>query len=356
MDFLGDAVKREKAEVVALILVGAVSLGILITVLMRNILPVIAPFLIAWFFAAAVSEPAAALSKRTRISPRLLRPTLAVGAVLLIFCALGLFVWQTVDLIRLFLADIGAGGEIYAVLARLSEPRLPFIDKGMPDGVAARLGEALSDLAGLLLEKLTALIADVAAFIPKALLLLLVTLVSLVYFAVDIDGINSSIISIFPEKTRDRISGFKREFFTVICKYVKSYLQIMLITFVIMLVGLLILGVKRAFAVAAIIALFDLLPILGVGIILVPWSACAFALGNGAMGVGILVIFISYTVIREIVEPKILGKSLNVHPLLTLVSLYVGYSLFGAMGLVAFPIGAVLVFGSFKKNETAKVE
>ena len=347
--------KKEKIEVLTLSLVGITCFGIIFFVLMKHIFPVIAPFLAAWFFATAVSGPAEALSRKSRISPKLWRPTLAVGAVLLVFCVLGIFVWQTVDLIRLMLTDMGAGGEIYTMLARLSEPKFPFVDSEMPEGLAERLGEAIGELVGLLLERLGALITNVASFIPKALIFLLVTLISLIYFAIDIDRINRFVMSLFPKKTRDKLARARRDLFSIICKYVKSYLQIMLITFVIMLVGFLILGVKRAFAVAAVIALLDLLPILGVGIVLVPWSACAFALGNGRMGVGILVIFIAYTVIREIVEPKILGKSLNVHPVLTLISLYVGYALFGAAGLVVLPVCAVLLSGLFKKDDAAKV-
>ena len=129
----------------------------------------------------------------------------------------------------------------------------------------------------------------------------------------------------------------------------------MLITFAIMLVGFMILGIERALLIALIVAVLDLLPILGVGIVLVPWSIFSFALGNNAIGIGLIVIFLSYTLIREILEPKILGKSLDVHPALTLVSLYLGYSLFGAPGLIVFPIIAVLICHLFKKDKSAKV-
>ena len=129
----------------------------------------------------------------------------------------------------------------------------------------------------------------------------------------------------------------------------------MLITFGIMLIGLFILGIERAALIAVIIALLDLFPILGVGIVLVPWSIFELALGNNGRGIGLIVIFVSYTVIREIIEPKIIGKSLDVHPALTLVSLYVGYALFGGLGLIVFPILAVLVCQLFKKDKSTEV-
>lgn len=347
--------KKEKFEAVVLMLVGILCFGVIFFVLMKHIFPVILPFLLAWLVSCGVIGPASHLEAKTRVSAKFWRPCLAVGSVVIIFAAISLLVWRLADFLRGLLTDILSGGELYTVLMHFSEPRLPFVDLGIPDELALKLSEGIRELLGVLLSRLADIVGNTVTLLPKALVFLLVTLTALVYFAIDIDRINGGIFSLFPEKTSKRISSLIHRFFEIIGKYVKSYLQIMLITFIIMLVGFMILGVEHAPLIAIIVAILDLLPILGVGIVLVPWSIFSFALGNNAAGIGLIVIFLSYTLIREILEPKILGKSLDVHPALTLVSLYLGYSLFGALGLIVFPIIAVLVCGLFKKDKTAEI-
>ena len=125
-----------------------------------------------------------------------------------------------------------------------------------------------------------------------------------------------------------------------------SYLLLMLLTFAMMLAGLLILGVRYALVIALVIAAVDILPVLGIGIILLPWGFLEIILGNAGLGIGLLVLFALATVVRQIAEPKIVGKGLGIHPLLSLFLIYAGYSLFGFFGMVLLPmVGAVLISG-----------
>ena len=130
----------------------------------------------------------------------------------------------------------------------------------------------------------------------------------------------------------------------------------MLITFAITLFGLLILGVNGAFVIALLIALLDILPIIGVGTVLIPWSIIGFAIGNHKLGIGLLALFAVNSVVRELLEPRIVGKSLNIHPLLMLALIYVGYALFGLQGLLMIPVIAVLIGFFIKKNDTTEIE
>ena len=118
----------------------------------------------------------------------------------------------------------------------------------------------------------------------------------------------------------------------------------------------LILQIRDAIIVAMIVAALDLLPVIGVGVVLLPWSIFAFAVGDSGTGIGLIVIFLVYTVVREILEPRILGKSLNVHPIITLISLYVGYAVFGVAGLVLFPLLAMAICPLFNKDKSAEID
>ena len=137
-------------------------------------------------------------------------------------------------------------------------------------------------------------------------------------------------------------------------KYLRSYFLIMLITFAVMLVGFLLLRVDYAFLFAIIVAVLDLLPIVGVGTVLVPASVFCFLSGNKALAIGLVVLFVVNEVVRQLAEPRILGKHLGIHPLLTLAAMYIGYSFFGFAGLFLLPLLVVLV-GIYEDN-SAKVD
>ena len=129
----------------------------------------------------------------------------------------------------------------------------------------------------------------------------------------------------------------------------------MLLTFAIVLVGFLIIGIENAVGVAILVSLVDLLPILGIGTVMVPWAIFSFAIGEHVRGVGLLVLFVVAVVIRELAEPKIVGENLGIHPLITLIAIYSGYALFGFVGLILFPVIAVLICTLLDKDDAAKI-
>ena len=100
---------------------------------------------------------------------------------------------------------------------------------------------------------------------------------------------------------------------------------------------------RRVFLPALLISLFDLLPLLGVGTILIPWGLLALLSGNTVLGSGLLVLCGIVLLVRQLLEPKILGESLGLHPLLTLLAVYAGLRLGGVWGMIAAPAVAVVV-------------
>jgi len=112
----------------------------------------------------------------------------------------------------------------------------------------------------------------------------------------------------------------------------------MFITLLELFVGMLILGVKGAFLVALGIAIFDILPVLGTGGVLLPWSLLMFVQGNLVMGFGLLALYVFITVVRNIMEPRIVGGQLGMHPLITLCAIYAGFRFMGLLGMFLFPV------------------
>ena len=102
---------------------------------------------------------------------------------------------------------------------------------------------------------------------------------------------------------------------------------------------------EYAFTEALGIAFVDMLPVLGTGAVLIPWSVLSFIEGNVALGIGLAVLYAAITVIRAIAEPKIVGDSIGLSPVLSLMSVYVGFKLFGAVGMILLPIAAAILRG-----------
>ena len=131
----------------------------------------------------------------------------------------------------------------------------------------------------------------------------------------------------------------------------RSYLVIMLVVFALLFVGFLILGIKYAILLAVIFALLDMLPLIGIGIFMIPWGIFELIFGSSGLGVGLLVLFAVCELIRNLIEPKIVGKNLGIHPILTLVILYASYSLFGIFGLLLIPFLSVILNIALDKND-----
>ena len=134
---------------------------------------------------------------------------------------------------------------------------------------------------------------------------------------------------------------------------IRSYTLIMLLTFVELSILFTVFGIQKAFLKAVIIAIFDIMPILGTGGILIPWFVISFALGHTAQGLKLLVIYAIVTVVRNYVEPRIVGVQLGLHPIITLVSMFIGLRLFGFWGLFGLPVGISFLWKQQRHPETA---
>jgi hypothetical protein len=156
--------------------------------------------------------------------------------------------------------------------------------------------------------------------------------------ALDLEGIGSAVSRVLPQKYRLRLAKLKSGACQVGVKYLKSYLCLMGVTFALSLMGLLFLRVDYALLLAFLISLVDLFPILGVGTILVPWGVWCLTLGGSPfLGIGLLVLWGVCSLTRQFLEPRLLGDSLGVHPLLTLFAMYLGLRLAGVAGMLLLP-------------------
>ena len=141
----------------------------------------------------------------------------------------------------------------------------------------------------------------------------------------------------------------KRLFSNIIGKMLKAYATIIFVTFCEVTIGLNVLKIIGVYdggyivAIAICTALLDILPVFGTGTVLVPWAVVSFFNGNVGLGIGLLVLYGLITVIRQILEPRLVAMNVGLPPIVTLAGMYLGLQIFGVVGLFAVPITVVMV-------------
>ena len=177
-----------------------------------------------------------------------------------------------------------------------------------------------------------------ATSLPGFLIRLLLMVISTFFIAVDYQKIVRFCLGCLQGSTRNLVLQVKAYVVGTLFVCIRSYALIMSITFVELSVGLTLIGVNRAILVALLIAIFDILPVLGTGGIMIPWVILSALGGDLPHAFALLVLYVIITVIRNIIEPRIVGAQIGLHPVLTLMSMFVGNHLFGIVGLFGLPI------------------
>ena len=232
---------------------------------------------------------------------------------------------------------------------------MTFISSFTNESIFSLVTNMISEGVKSLSINLTSQIAGVITAFPQIMVTVIVMFLSLFYFAKDYDKIGKSIVSYLPKSMAKKAPIIKNDIVLVVSKYIKSYMLLLLLTFSVLFSGFLILRIDNSFVLAIIISIVDILPILGVGTVLIPWAIILIIGGHTKLAIGILVLFIINYIVRQYAEPKIVSTQMNVHPLITLLAMYAGLKLAGILGLIFAPLIAFVVktsYNSFKKEKT----
>ena len=349
--------KKERIEYYAHLTVTVLGIAILAYVALKYLFFLVLPFLIAWGVAFSLRPLARGISNTTKVPVRFISVALTffivVGGISLLSFAVAYGLREAWE----FLTSLVESDALYDVLGKILNPLSGiFGDRDGASEIEAKIGDAIKSGLTSILSGIVRTLTAFAASVPRFLLFVLVTVIAAIYFAFDLDRINAYVLKTLPKSVGDGLVRFKERFLKNLVGYLRSYLILMVLTFVVMLFGFLALGVRYAVLFAFIVALLDALPLIGVGTILVPWSIYQLVFSDTGMGIGLIVLFISNTVIRQFVEPRIVGKSLGIHPALSLFVLYVSYCLFGFLGLFAVPIFTVFINILFNKEDAPKID
>jgi sporulation integral membrane protein YtvI len=194
-----------------------------------------------------------------------------------------------------------------------------------------------------MLEGILNSIPRAVGWIPNAATVIIFALLATFFISKDWEKLNRRFSNLMPKKARESGKSIFIDLRKALFGFLKAQATLISITTVIVLVGLLFLRVEYAITVALIIGVVDILPYLGTGLIFVPWVVYSFFTGDVAFTIGLLVLYVIVIVQRQIMEPKILSSSIGLDPLATLVALFIGFKLFGFLGLIIGPVTLVII-------------
>ncbi len=342
-----DHEKRSIRDLAAYVICFAAALAA-VALFLKYVLGILLPFLVAWGLALAVRPLAARVGRGTRIPESVLRLII----LLLVFALLCFGIWvggtRLLRELRQLWMRLSEEGTVEAIIGRVQSviAKVPFL----ASGAGVRAEEFLNKTVSGLLELLPSLVGWMLSSVPRAMITAVIVLIASVYFCLDLEHIHGAIVNCLPERWRARMGKMRDGVLRVAATYVKAYLILMLLTAALLFVGLLIIGVDYALLLAFLISLVDLFPVLGVGTVLVPWSLWCLIIGEGGRATGLLILWGVVLIVRQFAEPRVLGGSLGVHPLLTLFAMYAGLHLAGVWGMLLFPALAVPPVAFFKRR------
>ncbi len=279
-----------------------------------------------------------------------------------------------ISVIILVLLIVGIGGILFALIAALGREALHFmtdmpdifnrflkitehipdIFKSLhlvPDVVSVNMDQVLEYLKNGLLAIVSQIgsagvdhAGAIASNVTNFLIGIIVSILSAYFFIAYKETMNHGYFRFFPKDLRARIEEIWFHIKNAIGGYVAAQFKLMAIIFVILSIGLFIAGNPYALFVAFLIAIVDIIPFLGTGFVLIPWACIDFIAGNYSLMVLRLILYIICLLGRQLLQPKIIGDSVGLHPFVTLVLIYVGFKVDGIRGfLLAMIIGIILL-------------
>lgn len=236
---------------------------------------------------------------------------------------------------------------------------LEILDPAVINALESVLNSLLSSLKSVITYLSSAavnFVSWIATGVPSLILSLLAMIFSTVFVAKDYEKIKAFAVENVPEPVKRLLTNVRIYLTETLFVVIRSYAAIMLLTFTELSILFSLFGIEHAVLKASIIALLDILPILGTGGIMIPWGVISLLLGYTRLGIELLIIYAIVTVVRNYVEPKIVGTQLGLHPIITLVSMFIGLRLFGFWGLFGLPVGISFLWKQKLEKEAQSPE
>ena len=370
---MSETEKRRSAIINVLYFAMLIAIGVFIV---RYALGVCLPFVIAFVFAAILQKPKNFLVKKTFLKNGAASGLCVLLAIVLAVALVSLIGVRAFEEIRDFVKYIMTKLQSADVVVDNIESWLMNLINSLPEFIKKTLNESVADLFTSVREyiagessKLTEQIGSglssnfnlswitgplsgvisTAKQLPSILVAVLISIVACCFMTSEYDGVKRFIKNQFPEHRRNDLSRAKVLLTSSLGKMAKAYVLIMFVTFIEVSVGLTVLKILKLYSssyimvIAAGTAVVDILPIFGTGTVMIPWAAYSLITGDFGFGIGLIVIYIVISVVRQIIEPKLVAGQLGLSPIVTIIALYLGLKVFGVLGMFVTPILVIML-------------
>ena len=338
-----------------------VNIGILLVLLLLCIFVVpriiiyFMPFVIGWIIALIASPPVRFLEKHLKIKRKVGSAVTIIAVIAVVIIGGYLLGVKLVEEIVDFIGDLPLMWEglqrDFAESAQRLQVASRLLPKSLGDtikNISENIGEYVGDFVGKLVEKMSSptleALSRFAGNIPSIFIGVIMCLLSAYMFVADKEYVPNLLKKVLPLSITERWSLIKRGLYRAVGGYFKAQFKIEVWMYLLLATGFWILRVRYAFLIAIGVALLDLLPFFGTGTILLPWAAIKFLSGDYMMVIGLLIIWGVGQLARQVIQPKIVGDSVGLAPIPTLILLFVGYKAAGVIGMIiAVPIGIIIL-------------
>ncbi len=345
---MGINMKRYGKSMVNLLLA---ILGVLALVLVvPKVLVFFAPFVVGWIIAAIAGPPVRFFEEKLKLKRK-------IGSAFVIVLVIGLVVlllyFAGYLLVTQAIGWIGSWPELWknleqdiAGIGRTLErylSKLPFGIRFNLNAEAQQIGTYLTDFFGKIGTPTIEAAGNIAKSIPNIFLGVVMALLSSYFFVADRKEINAWCAKNMPKGLQEQYFKIRNILLHSVGGYFKAQFKIEIWIYVLIALGLGILGVDYFLLIALGIAVLDFLPVFGSGAVLLPWAVIRFFTADYKMAIGLLITWGVGQLVRQLIQPKIVGDSVGIAPLPTLVLLFAGYKVSGVIGMIiAVPVGIVL--------------
>ncbi len=313
------------------------------------------PFILGWVIAMIANPLVKFLDRKFKVVRKAASAViiiLVIGAVILILYNVAMILGEQV---RGFMGDLPETWKaMQADLDMVGRNLSRYYDK-LPEDMQERMmgilessEEILAGLGTRVSAPTVKAAGNFAKNIPLAMIYIIMTLISAYFFIADRETILEFVRTHTSQGMKERFQVVSDSLRQAVGGYFKAQFKIMGIVAVILFIGLKILRVRYVTLIAFLIAFLDFLPFFGTGTVMLPWAVIKFLSGNYKMTIGLLIIWAVSQLVRQIIQPKIVGDSMGMPAIPTMFLLYIGFRLGGAVGLIiAVPVG-MIVYNLYK--------
>lgn len=361
MSHLTDTDHKKIITRIFYIIITSIAIWLFVKYLLKPLLP----FIFAWLIALLLQPAINYICKRSKLPRKVISFVLVFIALTLSIMLLYFFSMRIFSEIREIFQDLSSDinnviSDIFSAFDSLTSRLSISGDKNSQNTILIK--NAIKELANSSISEISSCIPSkimaLASSLPSLIFFILVLIIASFYMSMDLKKINAFFGDMLPDNIRIKLRSAKNKMIKDGLKYIRAYLIILIITFIQLLIGFLLLKVPYALTLALIIAVIDILPVLGVGTVLIPWASILFIRHDYYLGIGLIIVFAVIYVSRQIIEPKILSVSIGLSPLVILIAMYTGIKLMGIGGIFVFPLGIIFfkniidcgIFRSENKN------